>query len=115
MPASATPGRLADAVNHCQQAAALETAATAAISEFQDDEVRQWGQATTESVRRLEARIKLLHEAHRIAEVHRAGAKVDAVGWRLPPRSSPSRLDWRRPRPAWLSSRLGPSYFFAGS
>lgn len=69
-----------DALNHCHEAAARVRTAIAVLGGLSDDEVRERALSALEAVGRLESRIRLLSEACRIAERHRADAPADSVG-----------------------------------
>jgi len=64
--------RLAECVHRSREIAALLTATAASISQVQDGEVHQLSLAALEAVERLEARLQLLGEAYRIADLHQA-------------------------------------------
>jgi hypothetical protein len=63
---------LAEGVDHCREALALLTATAASVTRIPDSDVRQLALASLEAVSHLEARLRLLDEAYRIAERHRA-------------------------------------------
>ncbi len=69
---SAERRHLAEGVEYCREALALLTATAASATRINDSEVRELALACLESVSRLEARLRLLDEAHRIADRHRA-------------------------------------------
>ncbi|MFZ0167902.1 MAG: hypothetical protein WAL64_00605 [Candidatus Dormiibacterota bacterium] len=76
MATSAERRYLAEGVDHCREALALLTATAASVTRIEDNDVRQLALASLESVSRLEARLRLLDEAYRIAERHRAALPV---------------------------------------
>jgi len=63
---------IAEGVDYCREALALLTATAASVTRIQDADVRQLALASLEAVSHLEARLRLLDEAYRIAERHRA-------------------------------------------
>ena len=63
---------IAEGVDHCREALALLTATAAAVTRIPDSDVGQLALASLEAVSHLEARLRLLDEAYRIAERHRA-------------------------------------------
>jgi hypothetical protein len=67
---------LAEGLDYCREALALLTATAASVTRVDDSDVRQLALASLESVSRLEARLRLLDEAYRIAEWHRAALPV---------------------------------------
>lgn len=67
---------LAEGLDYCREALALLTATAASVTRIDDSDVRQLALASLESVSRLEARLRLLDEAYRIAERHRAALPV---------------------------------------
>jgi hypothetical protein len=67
---------LAEGLDYCREALALLTATAASVTRVDDSDVRQLALASLESVSRLEARLRLLDEAYRIAERHRAALPV---------------------------------------
>ncbi|MGA7172662.1 MAG: hypothetical protein WCB86_04965 [Candidatus Dormiibacterota bacterium] len=64
--------RLADGVKRSGEAAALLSAAIDSVAHLEDAETSQLSVAALDAVDRLQERLQLLAEAHRIAERHRA-------------------------------------------
>lgn len=76
MATSAERRYLAEGIDFCQEAQALLTATAASAARINDSQVSELALASLESVSRLEARLRLLDEAHRIADRHRAALTV---------------------------------------
>jgi len=69
-------GRLAAGAKCSQQAAGLLAAAVDSVAQLEDTEVRQLALAALDAMDRLQERLQLLDDAHRIADRHRAADLV---------------------------------------
>ncbi|HUY57606.1 MAG TPA: hypothetical protein VMV12_07235 [Candidatus Micrarchaeaceae archaeon] len=64
--------RLADGVKRSGEAAALLVTTLESVTELDDVEIRQYARSALDAMDRLQERLQLLAEAHRIADRHRA-------------------------------------------